>query len=102
MNIKESRSLTFVRTPYLRSGNVLIQNNNATQLDPHAKIKVLNTTATVKFYPDVNRQLEFACAGLGNSEFDGFAGQFVVQYDIERDAQGGEVGMFVILFQLEH
>lgn len=75
----------------------MIQNNNPSQLDPHAKIKVSNTTATVQFNPDINRQLEFACAGLGIKEFSGFAGQFVVQYDVERDAQGGEVGSLVVL-----
>ncbi|XP_018562161.1 uncharacterized protein LOC108904193 [Anoplophora glabripennis] len=102
VDIKESRSLLFVRTPSLRSGNVIIQNSNTTQLDPYAKVKISNTSAEVKFYPDINRQLEFACAGLGNSEFDGFAGQFVVQYDIDRDPQGGETlyqdGFFITFF----
>lgn len=91
INIKESTPLTFVRTTSLRSGSALVQNNDTIQLNPHAKIKVSNTSAVVKFYPDMSQQLKFACAGLGNEKYEGFAGQFVVQYDVQRDAQGGEV-----------
>ncbi|KAJ8924359.1 hypothetical protein NQ315_007155 [Exocentrus adspersus] len=100
VEIKENTPLLFVRTPSLRSGNVLIENN--ARLDPEAKIKIYNTSAKIEFHPDVNRQLKFACAGLGNKEYGGFAGQFVVQYDVERDVQGGETlfqdGFFINYF----
>lgn len=90
MEIKEGRTLTHVTTPLLRPSNGKLQNNPS--LDPHAKITVNGTNARVTFSPDINRQMEFACAGLGDTEYDGFAGQFVVLYELERDAQGGEVG----------
>ncbi|KAJ8962657.1 hypothetical protein NQ318_001051, partial [Aromia moschata] len=100
VKIKESRPLLFVRTPELRSGSGKIQNN--VNLDPHAVVDIKNTSAVVTFRPDVNRQLQFACAGLGNTEYDGFAGQFVVEYDVERDPQGGETlfqdGFFINFF----
>ncbi|KAJ8962654.1 hypothetical protein NQ318_001048 [Aromia moschata] len=98
--IKESRPLLFVRVPELRSGSGKIKNN--VNLDPHAVVDIKNTSATVKFHPDVYHQLQFACAGLGNRIYDSFAGQFVVQYDVERDPQGGETlfqdGFFINFF----
>lgn len=90
MNIKETTRLLFVNTLPLRSGaNTSLQND--TQLNPQAKIKISNTSAVVKFHPDVKQQLQFACAGLGNEKYEGFAGQFVIQYDMERVGQGSEV-----------
>ncbi|XP_018562167.1 inter-alpha-trypsin inhibitor heavy chain H3-like isoform X2 [Anoplophora glabripennis] len=89
VEIQENRPLLFVRTPHLRSGNNALTQDNS-QLDTYATVKVSNTSATITFEPDLQRQLQFVCAGLGSREYEGFAGQFVVQYDIERDDQGGE------------
>ena len=44
----------------------------------------------MQFNPDINRQKQFA-ENLGGNTENGLAGQFVVQYDVERDPQGGEV-----------
>ena len=54
-----------------------------------------NKSICVKFTPDIEHQLEFA-KSLGGTKESGLAGQFVVQYDVERDPQGGQV-YFVII-----
>lgn len=58
-------------------------------------------TAIVRFRPNIERQKQLAHL-LGTNENDGLAGQFIVQYDVERDPQGGEVliqdGYFVHFF----
>ncbi|RZC39131.1 inter-alpha-trypsin inhibitor heavy chain H4-like, partial [Asbolus verrucosus] len=100
VNINESRPLKFVRSPALRSGNEISKNDE--DLSPQAEINVINSTsATVKFSPDIERQKQLA-SGLGTKEENGLAGQFVVQYDVERDPHGGEVlvkdGYFVHFF----
>ncbi|RZB41582.1 inter-alpha-trypsin inhibitor heavy chain H4, partial [Asbolus verrucosus] len=100
VHINESRPLTFVRTPSLRTGNEISKNDD--DLKPEADIKIINaTSAVVKFSPDKNQQKQFA-EHLGSSKENGLAGQFVVQYDVERDPQGGEVlvrdGYFVHFF----
>ncbi|XP_072391488.1 inter-alpha-trypsin inhibitor heavy chain H4-like [Diabrotica undecimpunctata] len=98
--INESRPLVFVKTPSLRSGNEIAKNND--KLDPASFIEVINSTsALVKFQPDVVKQQEYA-KELGGIESNGLAAQFVVQYEVERDPQGGEVllqdGYFVHFF----
>ncbi|XP_044266585.1 inter-alpha-trypsin inhibitor heavy chain H4-like isoform X2 [Tribolium madens] len=100
VHINESRPLTFVKTPSLRTGNEVSKNSD--KLDPSAKIEVMNSTsALVEFNPDKDKQKEFAQL-LGSEKESGLAGQFVVQYDVERDPQGGEVlirdGYFVHFF----
>ncbi|KAK9890510.1 hypothetical protein WA026_010587 [Henosepilachna vigintioctopunctata] len=100
VNINETRPLSFVRTPALRSGNEISKNDE--KLDPKAKIELFNTSsAIVSFKPDLERQKDLA-SYLGNKEGTGLAGQFLVQYDVERDPHGGEVlvsdGYFVHFF----
>jgi hypothetical protein len=47
--------------------------------------------AHVRFSPTVEQQHELA-KKLGNKKEDaGLSGQFVVQYDVDRDPQAGEV-----------
>ncbi|CAG9839606.1 unnamed protein product [Diabrotica balteata] len=101
--VNESRPLKFVKTPSLRSGNEISKND--ANLDPSADIKIINSTsAVVKFNPNVDKQREFA-KELGQKENEGIAGQFVVQYDVDRDAQKGEIllkdGYFVHFFAPE-
>ncbi|KAK9890512.1 hypothetical protein WA026_010588 [Henosepilachna vigintioctopunctata] len=100
VNINETRPLKFVKAPSLRSGNEISKNDE--KLDPKAVIEnIANNRAVVSFKPDVERQKELA-KNLGKKEADGLAGQFVVQYDVERDPQGGEIlvsdGYFVHFF----
>ncbi|KAL3280741.1 hypothetical protein HHI36_003976 [Cryptolaemus montrouzieri] len=100
VNINETRPLSFVMAPSLRSGNEISKNDE--KLDPKAEIDhINNSTARVTFKPDIERQKELA-KNLGTKEGDGLAGQFVVQYDVERDPEGGEIlvsdGYFVHFF----
>ncbi|XP_049822945.1 inter-alpha-trypsin inhibitor heavy chain H4-like isoform X1 [Aethina tumida] len=99
--IDETRPLKFVRTPALRTGNE-IDKNKKDSLETNADIKLIgNNSALVHFSPDIVRQKEYA-KELGTNENNGLAGQFVVQYDVERDPQGGEIlvneGYFVHFF----
>lgn len=90
VNIRESAPLRFVKTPALRSGNE-IKEKSTEDLDPRATVKNINSTsAEVKFSPNVEDQKRFA-QSLGTDKKDGLAGQFVVQYDVERKPNGGEV-----------
>ncbi|RZB40963.1 VWA domain containing protein [Asbolus verrucosus] len=61
----------------------------------------MTTIWTLRRIPDKNQQRHFA-EHLGSNKETGLAGQFVVQYDVERDPQGGEVlmrdGYFVHFF----
>ncbi|KAF2895409.1 hypothetical protein ILUMI_10766 [Ignelater luminosus] len=98
--IAESRKIVDLKAPPLRSGNE-IGNENA-DLDPRADLKIIDDkTAIVRFNPNLERQKQLAHL-LGTNEDDGLAGQFVVQYDVERDPNGGEVliqdGYFVHFF----
>ncbi|XP_060517468.1 inter-alpha-trypsin inhibitor heavy chain H4-like isoform X3 [Cylas formicarius] len=100
VNIVESRPLKFVKTPSLRSGNEISKNDS--KLEPEADINRVNeTSAVVTFTPNIEKQKQLT-VGLGGKEEDGLSGQFVVQYDVERDPEGGEVlvdgGYFVHFF----
>ncbi|KAJ8981371.1 hypothetical protein NQ317_000238, partial [Molorchus minor] len=99
VNIKESRPLRFVKTPAVRSGNEVGQNEDF--LKPSTNIKIESNSATVKFNPTEKQQKTMA-GYLGSNIAKGFSGQFVVQYDVERDPQGGEIllqdGYFVHFF----
>lgn len=71
-------------------------------MDPRADLKIIDAkTAIVRFSPTLERQKQLAHL-LGTNEDDGLAGQFVVQYDVERDPNGGQVliqdGYFVHFF----
>lgn len=88
VRIDETRPLKFVRTPTLRTGNLISNNKNP---NPSAKTKQPSkSSAIVTFNPDANQQLNFA-QQLGGSSTSGIAGQFIVEYDVERDPFGGEV-----------
>ncbi|KAK4880127.1 hypothetical protein RN001_008273 [Aquatica leii] len=98
--IVESRKLINLNAPPLRSGNEIDTSNK--ELDPRADIEKLNDTAAiVRFTPNLERQKQLAHV-FGTKEDDGLAGQFIVQYDVERDPSGGEVlvqdGYFVHFF----
>lgn len=81
--------MKFVKAPSLRTGNEIAKENE--KLNPNAKIDNINkTAAVVTFNPNIEKQKQYANT-LGTKEDDGFAGQFVVEYDVERDPQGGEV-----------
>ncbi|XP_015836286.1 inter-alpha-trypsin inhibitor heavy chain H4 isoform X1 [Tribolium castaneum] len=99
VKIDETRPLTFVKTPSLRTGNEI--SDDKPELDPCATTEMINAnSAKVKFNPDKEQQKKYA--ELLGSKDQGLAGQFVVQYDVERDPKGGEVllrdGYFVHFF----
>lgn len=90
VNINESRPLKFVKTPSLRSGNE-VNPKMEPYLVPLSDINIINSnSSTVKFNVDVKQQRKFSTY-LGIPIAQGFAGQFVVQYDVERDPKDGEV-----------
>ncbi|CAG9859314.1 unnamed protein product [Phyllotreta striolata] len=87
--VNESRPLQFVRTPSLRTGNEISKSKN--ELDPKTQIEIINSTSAVAtFKPNAMQQKEFA-KELGGKENDGLSGQFVLQYDVERESNNGEV-----------
>ncbi|KAL3280742.1 hypothetical protein HHI36_003977 [Cryptolaemus montrouzieri] len=87
VSINETAPLAFVRTPSLRSGNEIDKNN----VNPHAEIVSEKEYAIVRFHPNEEEQKEFAKALFTNKEDEGLKGQFVVEYDVERNTDGGEV-----------
>lgn len=48
------------------------------------------TSAVVRFNPDIAKQRVLA-ESLGGQKENGLSGQFIVQYDVARDPEGGEV-----------
>uniref|UniRef100_A0A6P7FE66 Inter-alpha-trypsin inhibitor heavy chain H5-like isoform X1 n=1 Tax=Diabrotica virgifera virgifera TaxID=50390 RepID=A0A6P7FE66_DIAVI len=88
--IKENQPLVLLKTPYLQAGSGSMDLGQ-TKIDPDARVHIEKSTARVIFEPDVERQMEFACSGLGNTEYNGFAGQFIVNYDVNRTNEAGEV-----------
>ncbi|XP_023311740.1 inter-alpha-trypsin inhibitor heavy chain H3-like isoform X2 [Anoplophora glabripennis] len=102
VRINESRPLKFVKTPPLISGNDMNTSEYDQILDPLSDIKIINQrTASIKFHPNAARQRKMTHF-LGNKTNDGLSGQFVVQYDVEREPLNGEVllqdGYFVHFF----
>lgn len=82
--------MKYVKAPALRSGNDISEPQG--DLDSRAVVNQVNSTyATVTFKPDVERQKQLAHV-LGTKEDEGLSGQFVVQYEVERPNNGGEVG----------
>ncbi|CAH1278805.1 unnamed protein product [Diabrotica balteata] len=88
--IRENQPLAFVNTPYLQAGSSSMDLAQ-TKIDPDARVYKKNNSALIIFEPNIERQMEFACNGLGNTEYDGFAGQFIVNYDVNRTNEGGEI-----------
>ncbi|KAJ8930553.1 hypothetical protein NQ314_016634, partial [Rhamnusium bicolor] len=101
VQITESRPLKFVKTPPLRCGNDIRTQENATFLEPSSEIQMNLNTAIIKFHPDSKKQKKFGHY-LEENISNGLSGQFVVQYDVERDPLDGEVllrdGYFVHFF----
>ncbi|XP_022906161.2 inter-alpha-trypsin inhibitor heavy chain H4-like [Onthophagus taurus] len=100
VEIQESLPLRMVRVAPIRSGNEIIEFNE--ELDPHANIERVNETcAKIYFNPNVRKQKEFAKL-MKHPEKQGLSGQFIVQYDVERTQNGGEVlledGYFIHFF----
>lgn len=96
VNIAESKPLRFVKAPPIRSGNSLVQPDEA-HLDPRATVfHINNATASVVFKPNIRRQKQLA-HNLGTDENFGLSGQFIVQYDVVRDDPGGEVSAYNII-----
>ncbi|KAJ9598936.1 hypothetical protein L9F63_010530, partial [Diploptera punctata] len=104
--ISESRNITSLRVPEIRSGNE-IDPEHDNKPNPLAKIeRPSSTEAHIRFAPSVEEQRELS-KKLRDKEKDkkqdsGLSGQFVVRYDVERDPQAGEVlvsdGYFVHFF----
>ncbi|XP_056645310.1 inter-alpha-trypsin inhibitor heavy chain H4-like isoform X1 [Diorhabda sublineata] len=100
VHIDETRPLRFVKAPPLRSGNEISKTDE--KLNPNADVKMINaSSAVVTFSPDLEQQKQYA-TDLGTEAEYGLAGQFVVQYDIEKLPPGGEIlvdgGHFVHFF----
>lgn len=89
MHVNESRPLRFVRTPTLRTGNEIAKSEDDNFNNTDIEI-IEKKSAVVKYQPDAEEQKQFA-RNLGRKESEGLSGQFVVQYDVERDPSGGEV-----------
>ncbi|XP_057667755.1 inter-alpha-trypsin inhibitor heavy chain H4-like [Diorhabda carinulata] len=100
VQVNESRPLKFIRTPSLRSGNEISKNDDNLNTDAHIQ-KLTPSSAIVTFKPDIVQQKKFI-QSLGGNEAKGLTGQFVVQYDIERNSTADEVlledGYFVHFF----
>lgn len=89
MEINESSPLKYVKAPPIRSGNDVRPTEG--DLDSRAVIdKVNDTYATISFKPNEERQKQLANS-LGTKEDEGLSGQFVIQYEVERENNGGEV-----------
>ncbi|GJQ67353.1 hypothetical protein Trydic_g8244 [Trypoxylus dichotomus] len=100
VNINESQPLKFVFAPSIRSGNEI--DDIEGDLDSRAHIHMVDAySAIISFSPNIERQKELAKT-LGTVEEEGLSGQFVVQYDVERNSNGGEIllndGYFVHFF----
>ncbi|XP_069668862.1 inter alpha-trypsin inhibitor, heavy chain 4-like isoform X2 [Periplaneta americana] len=104
--ISESRNITSLRVPELRSGNEIDPEQDK-KVNALAKIERSSSTeAHIHFSPTIEQQRELATKMRDKDgdekEEAGLSGQFVVQYDVDRDPQAGEVlvneGYFVHFF----
>lgn len=105
VNINESRPMKFVKVPYLRSGNEVVK--DSPDLDPEAGVTSVNENGSaINFKPSISKQKSLS-RSLHGKEGIGLVGQFVVQYDVVRDPQGGEIlvdesGYFIHFFAPEN
>ncbi|XP_030760039.1 uncharacterized protein LOC115885251 isoform X11 [Sitophilus oryzae] len=105
VNINESRPMKFVKVPYLRSGNEVVK--DSPDLDPEAGVTSVNENGSaINFKPSISKQKSLS-RSLHGKEGNGLVGQFVVQYDVVRDPQGGEIlvdesGYFIHFFAPEN
>lgn len=60
-------------------------------------MEINENEALIEFNPDKETQRRIAKA-LGRQEQFGISGQFVIQYDVEMDSEGGEVTHFCFYF----
>ncbi|KAF5276954.1 hypothetical protein FQR65_LT16118 [Abscondita terminalis] len=99
VEISENRHIVDLKVLPLRSGNEIEKYKE--ELDPRAKISLKESEAVISFHPTVQRQMQLSQA-IGKKDAKGLVGQFVVEYDVERDPYGGEVlvqdGYFVHFF----
>lgn len=77
-----------MKIPPIRSGNEICENKD--EKPAQTVVKIEDSKASLKFNPDRVTQKEIAKA-LGKQENDGISGQFVVQYDVDMNKEGGEV-----------
>ena len=74
----------------MRTGNQ-IKDVVSNDSRPHADIQTIDETAyIIDFSPSIAKQRHLA-KGLGTDVNEGLSGQFIVQYDVKRNASGGEV-----------
>ncbi|KAJ9587862.1 hypothetical protein L9F63_018696, partial [Diploptera punctata] len=95
VNIEESNNITSLKVPALKVTNEIDTNTQTNSANPLASIeRPTTTTAVVKFNPTPEQQKELAK--------DGLKGQFIVEYDVDRTSNPGEVlvndGYFVHFF----
>lgn len=100
--ISESRNITALRVPELRVGNEIDPDQDK-KVNSLAKIeRPSSTEAWIRFSPSVEEQHELTKKLADKKEEAGLSGQFIVQYDVDRDPQAGEVlvndGYFVHFF----
>lgn len=100
--ISESRNVTILQVPEVRSGNEIDPDQDK-KVNSLAKIeRPSSTEAQIWFSPSVEEQRELMKKLADKKEQAGLSGQFVVQYDVDRDPQAGEVlvneGYFVHFF----
>ncbi|XP_076256966.1 inter-alpha-trypsin inhibitor heavy chain H1-like isoform X2 [Rhynchophorus ferrugineus] len=91
VNIDEQVPIKFVKVPNMRSGNGYLKEDS--NLDPEASITVLSRSgAEIEFKPDIEKQKSLSkYLSTDEGVMGGLIGQFVVQYDLAKDEEGGEV-----------
>ena len=96
MDIKESQRIRFIRAPPIRSGNQV--GDLGSGFDPNAEVHLIDSmSALVHFRPRLAQQIQLA-QKLGTDDSEGLAGQFIVEYDVERPSEGGTVRTINELF----
>ncbi|KAF7273394.1 hypothetical protein GWI33_013896, partial [Rhynchophorus ferrugineus] len=91
VNIDEQVPIKFVKVPNMRSGNGYLKEDS--NLDPEASITVLSRSgAEIEFKPDIEKQKSLSkYLSTDEGVMGGLIGQFIVQYDLAKDEEGGEV-----------
>ncbi|GLV32309.1 hypothetical protein CBL_00980 [Carabus blaptoides fortunei] len=106
VHLNETRKITEVRTPPLRSGNK-ITDNDAMETNPYATIKRPRNDdmiVEVQFKPNEAEQVTLMETFENVIATNGLAGQFIIQYDVELNPYGEILindGYFVHFFAPE-
>ncbi|GLV32310.1 hypothetical protein CBL_00979 [Carabus blaptoides fortunei] len=107
VHLNETRKITEVKTPPLRSGNK-ITDSDTTETSISTKTEHVDQdgkVVNVQFTPTIQEQKQMIKTLGGDDENKGIAGQFVVTYKVEQEPAGGEVlvndGYFVHFFAPE-